>query len=561
MSVHTPSSVPSATVAPTVDSAPEQQRAHRTGKRRTGRIKLTRTLSFRLTVIFTVLMLVVVTSLSALTVTMLQRVLVKNLDEELISSGTVVANQILKDSQWPHMNDGSTAVSDYYIDLYWWDGQVMQYQENRQVSTSVSERYGVPRNTDTLLTTLTAAPTSVAGTGRSAWRAVVFDITNQTNGAREVVGKVLIAKPLQPISHIISLVTQTLIFISVAVVALGAAITAAFVRRSLGTLRSIEHVTHDIAAGDLSQRVPRGKDGSEVANLADSINTMLSQIEQAFVVRLESEKKMRRFISDASHELRTPLATVRGYSELYRIGGVPPENLPQTMERIESEANRMSGLVEDLLQLARLDEGRPLMISKVNLTEVAENAVADFHVRDSQRQAQVVALGEITPAELIQHEDTFPHAPHTRYNDPPKDLHISPPSLVLPHVAEQEEDSPRIPDVFVQADVDKVTQVVANLLSNVLTHTPEGTACEVAVGQEGSWGIIEVRDHGSGVSQDDAQRIFERFYRADSSRSRASGGSGLGMAIVAAIMASHGGHARVGRTPGGGLTVRLTFPL
>ncbi|MCF2706976.1 HAMP domain-containing histidine kinase [Arcanobacterium haemolyticum] len=460
-------------------------------------------------------MLVVVSILGTVTVTMLQRVLVKNLDDELVSSGTVVANQILKDSQSPHMGDDAAAVSDYYVYLYWWNSQTMQYQENTQVSTSVSDRYGEPAGDQELLETLTTSPTTILGTSDSPWRAVVFDITNQNQTTREVVGKVLIAKPLKPITQIINLVTQTVILISVVIVTLGAAATAAFVRHSLNGLRAIERVTYDIAAGDLSQRVPRDKDGSEVANLADSINIMLSQIEQAFVVRLNSEKKMRQFVSDASHELRTPLATVRGYSELYRIGGVPAENLPQTMNRIESEATRMSGLVEDLLQLARLDEGRPLSLGPVNLTEVCENAVADFHVRDANRSASVIGL--------------------TR---------------------------PETEPVVVTADSDKVAQVVANLLSNVLTHTPDGTPCEVAVGMASDdEAVIEVRDHGPGVSDEDASRIFERFYRADYSRSRASGGSGLGMAIVAAIMASHGGSARVATTPGGGLTVRLSFPV
>ena len=247
--------------------------------------------------------------------------------------------------------------------------------------------------------------------------------------------------------------------------------------------------------------------------LADSINVMLSQIEQAFDVKERSEAKMRQFVSDASHELRTPLATVRGYAELYRIGGVKEGDVPQTMDRIESEAHRMGGLVEDLLQLARLDEGRPLTFADVCVTELCMNAVMDFRVRAGDRTVAVTGL-----------------------------------------------DGPAAPEVTVTADEDKVTQVVTNLLSNVLTHTPTGTPVEVAIGRRGGEAVIEVRDHGPGVRPEDAEHLFERFYRADYSRSRASGGSGLGLAIVASVVAAHGGTARVAETPGGGLTVRLTFP-
>lgn len=247
--------------------------------------------------------------------------------------------------------------------------------------------------------------------------------------------------------------------------------------------------------------------------LADSINVMLAQIEYAFADKERSGTKMRQFISDASHELpRTPLATVRGYAELYRLGGVPQEQITPTMGRIESEARRMSRLVEDLLQLARLDEGQALQRNEVNITAVCRNALSDMHARDLTREPTLIGL-----------------------------------------------DGGQADDVVIMADNDKVTQVVTNLLGNVLTHTPPGTPTEIAVGMGSpDEAIIEIRDHGPGVRMEDAEHLFERFYRTDSSRSRASGGSGLGMAIVAAIMAAHGGTARVGPTEGGGLTVRLT---
>ncbi|WP_353065306.1 sensor histidine kinase [Arcanobacterium hippocoleae] len=239
---------------------------------------------------------------------------------------------------------------------------------------------------------------------------------------------------------------------------------------------------------------------------------------------------MRRFVSDASHELRTPLATVRGYAELYRIGGVPADQVAHAFERVESEASRMAHLVEDLLQLARLDEGRQLRFTQVELVSTAMNAVADFLVRSPNSPAAVISLSghELEP-------------------------------------------------IVINADQDRITQLITNLLTNVITHTPEGTAVEVAIGikdQDGNdlaphanltqlqngVAVIEVRDHGPGIKDDDSERIFERFYRADASRSRDSGGSGLGLAIVAAICAAHGGSAKILHTPGGGLTVQLRFP-
>ena len=473
--------------------------------------RASRTLSFRLVAIFVVLMTVVVSFISAVTVTMLQHFLINNLDDELQSSGQVVATQII--TEMNHPEQSNINLSDYYLLTNIWDSQTGQYLQTEAISSNAQKQYGTPTHAASLLGTPTDEPITIDGTDGSQWRAIVMPVSDSSQ--QVALGTVLVARPMANITHTVALVTQLLSFVSAVLVAIGGAATAWLVRRELKPLRSIETVTHAIAAGDLSQRVPHGTEGSEIGNLANSINVMLSQIEQAFEIRLHSEAKMRQFVSDASHELRTPLATVRGYAELYRLGGVPNTEMPQTMDRIESESKRMTGLVEDLLQLARLDEGRPLDLEVVDVTEICYNAVSDFHVRDMSRTASVVGL--------------------TGHS---------------------------VPDIIIVADRDKVTQVVSNLLSNVLMHTPEGTPCEVAIG----WGqpgeaVIEIRDHGPGISEKDASRLFERFYRADYSRSRASGGSGLGMAIVAAIMASHGGTARLAETDGGGLTVRLTFPV
>jgi two-component system OmpR family sensor kinase len=243
---------------------------------------------------------------------------------------------------------------------------------------------------------------------------------------------------------------------------------------------------------------------------------MLAQIEQSFAAREASEDKMRQFVADASHELRTPLAAVRGYAELYRQGAVrAPEEVASAMSRIEGEAGRMGGLVEDLLTLARLDDQRPLDIAPVDLVVLAADAAQDARAIEPDRSVQVVGLDGPLTATLVPGDEA------------------------------------------------KLRQLLANLMSNALTHTPAGSPVEVAVGlrEEGATAVVEVRDHGRGVDPEQARKVFERFYRADPSRSRAAGGgNGLGLAIAAAIVAGHEGRIGVAPTPGGGATFVVQLP-
>ncbi len=208
---------------------------------------------------------------------------------------------------------------------------------------------------------------------------------------------------------------------------------------------------------------------------------MLAQIERAFAAREASEERMRRFVADASHELRTPLAAVRGYAELYRQGAVStPDDVASAMRRIEDEATRMGGLVEDLLMLARLDEQRPGRRSPVDLTVVAADVVQDARALDTSRTVSLVGRGGPVG-----------------------------PTVVL-------------------GDEAHLRQVVTNLVANALRHTPSGTPIELAVGPDDGYGVLEVRDHGQGIEPEQVHKVFERFFRADASRQRASGGSGLG---------------------------------
>jgi two-component system OmpR family sensor kinase len=292
------------------------------------------------------------------------------------------------------------------------------------------------------------------------------------------------------------------------------------VRRSLRPLVAVETAAEAIADGDFSQRVPDADPRTEVGSLSHSFNTMAARIEESFSAQAASEadaraseERMRRFVGDASHELRTPLTSIRGFAELYRQGALPERtDVDRAMSRVEGEAARMGLLVEDLLLLARLDQQRPLERSEVDLLELAGDAVQDARAIDPGREVslEVVAAG--------------------------------PPPVVL-------------------GDATRLRQVFGNLAANALTHTPAGTPVQLRVSTAEGTATVEVVDHGQGISEDDRPRVFERFFRADASRTRASGGSGLGLSIVAALVAAHRGTVSVEETPGGGATFRVALPL
>ncbi len=283
------------------------------------------------------------------------------------------------------------------------------------------------------------------------------------------------------------------------------------VRSSLRGLVDVEEAAAAVAAGDLTRRVPDRDPRTEIGSLAASFNGMVSQVQSAFATRAASEDRLRRFVADASHELRTPLTSIRGFAELYRQGAVTaPEDVGLLLRRIEDEAARMGLLVEDLLALARLDQQRPLHLSDVELPALAADAVHDARAVEPGRRVTIALDGVLPP---------------------------------------------------VRADEARVRQVLANLLGNALQHTPAGTPVEVRLGAQDEWLVVEVSDQGPGMSTEVAGRVFERFYRADASRTRASGGSGLGLAIVAALVEAHGGRLELDTAPGRGATFRVLLPI
>ena len=446
----------------------------------------------------------------ALTSTVLSRYLTDQLDTQL----NVTASQVVPQAVYAYRETGQAYLpNDYYILAFF-----PEVGSRPLVSGTTTEKYGIPAITAYTFTqdTIPSGVFTVDGVqdgsgGTSEWRAQYFAFGDGS----KITGYV--ALPLAPVQQTVAQIQRILIVTTLALTVLGATIGYVAIRRSLRPLHTIERTAARIADGDLSQRVPQAPVTTEVGSLARSLNTMLAQIEQSFDAQEASEARMRRFVSDASHELRTPLATVRGYGELYRMGALTtPDAMDDTMRRIEDSATRMGTLVNDLLALARLDEGRPIRSDPVDLVTLARDSVDDLHALDPSRTVRLTALDG-----------------------------VSPPGPVT-----------------VTGDEDRLRQVLTNLIGNVAQHTPAGTAAEIAVGpgEDPEQVVLEVRDHGPGIPADQAGRVFERFYRADSSRNRSSGGSGLGMAIVAAIVAAHRGTVSVHETDGGGLTVRAVLP-
>ena len=284
------------------------------------------------------------------------------------------------------------------------------------------------------------------------------------------------------------------------------------IRISLRPLTAVEETAEAFAKGDYTARLPDARSDTEVGRLNWALNQMLSRIAEAFAIRTASEEKLRRFVADASHELRTPLTAIRGFAELHRQGAVKgEEKTGELIRRIEQESIRMSTLVEDLLLLARLDQSREMEFEPVDLKTLVSEAV--------------------TSAKAAGPKHIF------NFRTPES-------------------------EVFVLGDSMRIHQVITNLLANARTHTPEGTAVQIEINSLPEGVEVVVSDNGPGLSKADQERIFERFYRADPSRTRnGSEGTGLGLSIVDAVMRAHGGHVTVESEVGSGAKFKLFFPL
>ena len=368
--------------------------------------------------------------------------------------------------------------------------------------------------TSSLLTRLDHPFTVSSRVGSGSWRVVAEPVAGG--------GTVFVAQSLSDVDRTVGRLQLLELLIGLSVVTILAGAGYVVVRRSLRPLTEVERTAAAIAEGDLTMRVPEGHPGTEVGRLSAAFNAMLTQIESAFHVQKESEQaarrseeQMRQFVADASHELRTPLTSIRGFSELYRQGAVETEeDVTRVMQRIEDEAKRMGVLVDDLLLLARLDQRRPLERKPVDVNQLASEAVEDVRVVAPDRPIEF--HGVDTGATVV-------------------------------------------------GDDLRLRQVLGNLLGNALTHTPAGSPIDVRVDvrsdNHGRWIVLEVADHGPGLSSDHAARVFERFYRVDAARTRSEGGSGLGLSIVAGLTEAHGGRVELDTEPDRGATFRVWLPM
>ena len=319
-----------------------------------------------------------------------------------------------------------------------------------------------------------------------------------------------VAVPLTETSQTLDRLLGIEVLVSALVLAALAAASWWLIKRDLRPLEHMTETADAIAAGDLSQRVEPAEPRTEVGRLGLSLNAMLVQIEQAFAERAATEDKLRRFLADASHELRTPLTSIRGYAELFERGAKDdPEDLATAMRRIEEESKRMGVMVEELLVLARLGEGRQPEREPVDLTRIVSDAVADARAAAPDREISLDAAN----------------------------------------------------GTIVMGDDHQLRQVLANLLANAREHTPAGTPVHVTLTAADGQAVLAVVDEGPGLPAGEADKVFEPFYRADPSRTRDTGGAGLGLAIVAAIVGVHGGTVAAASEPNVGATFTVRLPI
>ena len=461
--------------------------------------------------------------------------------------------------------------------------------------------------------------------GQSTFRAVSALMTaDQRNYA-----PMIIAISSKDTERLLAVYLTIFLGFGLGVVLVGALLTRMLVTTTFTPLREVERTAAAIADGDFGQRLGGATPNTEVGRLNRSLNTMLNRIDRAFRDRARTIEQMRRFVGDASHELRTPLVSVRGYAELYRMGALQsPDEVAQAMDRIEKEAIRMGGLVEDLLALARLDEAKPLALAEVDLVPLARDAALDAMAAHPGRTVTVIApedhgstdAASAPPADL--EVELEPDRPTTgaisfagatlarlRGRRPPRSESASggttarrgssgrssagasgdskrPNSAkarasvvgsdvttfaavepTAPTTSTSSAPSPAgtvpVRRAVVLAEENKIRQVITNLMANAIRFTSDDSPIDIRVSVDDAVerAMIEVVDHGEGIPAQIREKIFQRFWRADTSRTRETGGSGLGLAIVSSIVAAHNGVVDVVETPGGGATFRVSLPL
>ena len=463
---------------------------------------MTRSLAGRLMVGMIALVAIGLLVSGAATYVLLQNSLLSRVDTELLNGHLAALNVV--GGRGPTDANGQFPIGTI-IEVFSPDGKEIGSPLRYDFPNTTSRALPVPPEQLPAGTELHPALVTLDGTGGvSHYRAAIWP-EDSLGG-----DYVLLAIPMSDVDATLDQLLLLEGAVGAAVLIATAILALLIIRIGLRPLDRMRTVAQDIARGDLGRRVEPSTPDTEIGRLGLALNGMLAQIEAAFAERTQSENRLRRFIADASHELRTPLTSVRGYAEMLRRGAEKsPEDSALARRRIEEESVRMSVIVDDMLVLARLGQGRPLEANPVDLQRVAKDAVADAHAVSPQREISLQA--------------TQP--------------------------------------VVVEGDDTRLRQAVGNLVRNALVHTPPESPIEVGVTADDGHARITVADHGPGLGGEDAARVFEPFYRADPSRSRDSGGVGLGLAIVAAVVSAHGGEVRVSETPGGGATFEVVLPV
>lgn len=516
--------------------------------------------------------------------TLVGNYLLQKTDTQLVNQAQMIFNS-MDSLDSTTSEDGRSLVNTYYVEVRDGEykrtgaGSVPMLREGVVSEPSLPSdgsidgvTLGEPFTTQAVVhvTTSRVPDHAIMQAAQSPWRVVALPWSEKTKtGQVKDSGVVFIGLSLSDQIDTSNTLTRFCAMVGIAVVLIGAILGTIVVQSTLAPLKRIEKTAAKIAAGDLSQRVPDLPENTEVGSLSMSLNTMLTRIEESFHAQEETTEKMKRFVSDASHELRTPLAAIHGYAELYKMQRDMPgalERADESIEHIEASSARMTVLVEDLLSLARLDEGRGIDITQqVKLTSVVNDAADDLHALDPDRG---ITCGQV----VLQAGSDMEH---------PSRLVFQPGTM---------------PDITLTGDASRLRQVVTNIVGNIHRYTPADSPVEVSMGvlpasispeslsrmpsneqslhhfieaievgqsmQVGmNYAIVRFSDHGPGVPADARSKIFERFYTADPSRARQKGGTGLGMAIAQSVVKAHHGFICASGSDGTGLTLTVVLPV
>lgn len=516
--------------------------------------------------------------------TLVGNYLLQKTDTQLVNQAQMIFNS-MDSLDSTTSEDGRSLVNTYYVEVRDSEykrtgaGSVPMLREGVVSEPSLPSdgsidgvTLGEPFTTQAVVhvTTSRVPDHAIMQAAQSPWRVVALPWSEKTKtGQVKDSGVVFIGLSLSDQIDTSNTLTRFCAMVGIAVVLIGAILGTIVVQSTLAPLKRIEKTAAKIAAGDLSQRVPDLPENTEVGSLSMSLNTMLTRIEESFHAQEETTEKMKRFVSDASHELRTPLAAIHGYAELYKMQRDMPgalERADESIEHIEASSARMTVLVEDLLSLARLDEGRGIDITQqVKLTSVVNDAADDLHALDPDRG---ITCGQV----VLQAGSDMEH---------PSRLAFQPGTM---------------PDITLTGDASRLHQVVTNIVGNIHRYTPADSPVEVSMGvlpasispeslsrmpsneqslhhfieaievgqsmQVGmNYAIVRFSDHGPGVPADARSKIFERFYTADPSRARQKGGTGLGMAIAQSVVKAHHGFICASGSDGTGLTLTVVLPV